>query len=78
MTSHAIQASHMSLYPTKDSLIEAIQYIEAQAPVEPHQLFPLLMLYHNTLLKVLAEEAAPSARPLPHNVVRLLQPASID
>lgn len=50
-----LQAAHMSLYPTKDSLVEAIQYIEAQGTLEPHQIFPLLMMYHNTLIKVLGE-----------------------
>jgi len=46
-----LQACHMSLYPTMDSLAEAVQYIEAQAPFEQADLFPLLMLYHNSLLK---------------------------
>lgn len=75
--SSGIQAAHMSLYPTKDSLIEAVQYIEAQAPVEPHELFPLIMMYHNTLLQELARAAEPR-QALPDNVVRLTQPASVD
>lgn len=51
----AIQASHMSLYPTKDSLVEAIEYIEAQAPYSAKDLFPLLMTYHNSLIKALCD-----------------------
>ena len=51
-----IRACTMSLYPTKDSLIEAVQYIESQIKMPASELFPLLMCYHNTLIKVLAEE----------------------
>lgn len=44
----------MTLYPTMDSLVEAVAYIEAQCPVDaPNKLFPLLMMYHNTLIKEL-------------------------
>jgi hypothetical protein len=47
---------HMSLYPTMDSMVEAVKFIESQIPVHtPNEVFTLLMIYHNTLLKVLAE-----------------------
>jgi hypothetical protein len=48
---YPLLACKMSLYPTHDSLLEAVQYIEAQAPMKPHEVFPLLMSYHNTLLQ---------------------------
>lgn len=46
-----LKACHMSLYPTHDSLHEAVAYIESQAPLEAHQVFPLLMQYHNSLIQ---------------------------
>lgn len=49
-----IKACHMSLYPTKDSLVEAVEYIEAQAPYSAQDFFPLLMIYHNTLIQELS------------------------
>lgn len=55
-TSHEHPA-HMSLYPTMESLVEAIRHIENQVPItSPNQLFPLLMMYHNTLLKELCHQ----------------------
>lgn len=60
--SRSIQACHMSLYPSKDSLVEAVQYIEAQAPLGQDDIFQLLMLYHNTLIKELDSQR-------PHNVI---------
>lgn len=60
----ALEASHMSLYPTKDSLVEAVEYIEAQAPIEPSQVFALLMTYHNTLLAELAKAGETNVIPL--------------
>lgn len=51
-----LQACHMSLYPTMDSLLEAVQYIESRAPVHPSEVFPLLMLYHNTLIQELGRD----------------------
>lgn len=48
---------HMSLYPTMDTMVDAITYIEAQVPVvERNDMFSLLMCYHNTLLKTLRED----------------------
>lgn len=72
MNTTDLQACHMSLYPTKDSLLEAVQYIEAQAPIQPHQVFPLLMMYQNTLLAELAKAAqdTPPRRPVPLHVVQ--------
>lgn len=52
---HEIKASHMSLYPTHDSLIDAVAYIEAHAPIDRHDVFPLLMQYHNTLIQEISE-----------------------
>lgn len=62
----SIQAAHMSLYPSHDSLIEAVQYIEAQAPIEPHEVFPLLMRYHNSLIAELAKSGESNVIPLRH------------
>ena len=45
---------HMSLYPTMDTVSEAIAFIEQQAPLTtPNEIFSSLMLYHNSLLKQL-------------------------
>lgn len=60
----AIRATHMSLYPTKDSLIEAVEFIESQAPLEAHEVFPLIMAYHNTLIAELAKSAPSNVVPL--------------
>ena len=47
---------HMSLYPTMDSVTEAISFIEQQAPLStPNEIFSALMLFHNTLLKQLRD-----------------------
>lgn len=49
-----VQPEHMSLYPTMDSICEAIAYIESQVPVtQPNQMFSLLMMFQNTLIKEL-------------------------
>lgn len=48
---------HMSLYPTMDSVVDAITYIESQVPVvTANRMFNLLMIYHNTLIKQLNEQ----------------------
>ncbi len=60
----ALEACHMSLYPTHDSLVEAIEYIEAQAPIEPTEVFALLMRYQNTLLAELAKAGETNVIPL--------------
>lgn len=47
----------MPLYPTYDSLSQAILAIESQAPLTtPNQVFVALMTYHNTLLAQLERE----------------------
>lgn len=51
-----IKACAMPMYPTKDSLTEAIQYIESQVDMPANELFPLLMVYHNSLIQALAED----------------------
>ena len=46
-----VRPEHMSLYPTMDSVTEAICFIEQQAPLStPNEIFSALMLYHNSLL----------------------------
>ena len=51
-----LKPMHMSLYPTMDSMVEVIKYIESQTPIQtPSEAFALLMTFNNTLLKVLAE-----------------------
>jgi len=52
-----VHPAHMSLYPTMDSTTEAIAYIESQIPINtPNEVFGLLMIYHNSLLKQIAQE----------------------
>ena len=52
----SVHLEHMSLYPTMDSVTEAISFIEQQAPLStPNEIFSALMVYHNTLLKQLGE-----------------------
>lgn len=58
----ALTACLMSLYPSHDSLIEAVEYIEAQAPIQPNEVFALLMRYHNTLIQEITREES-HARP---------------
>lgn len=51
-----VRLEHMSLYPTMDSVTEAIAFIEQQAPLStPNEIFSALMLYHNSLLKQLSD-----------------------
>lgn len=39
------------LFPHKDSLAEAVDYIQAQLPIDdPNKLYALLMMYQNTVL----------------------------
>lgn len=55
----SMRPEHMSLYPTMDSLTEAITHIEQQAPLTTaNQIFSALMLYHNTLLAQLQRDGA--------------------
>ena len=51
------QSNYMSLFPTMDTVLEAIRFIESQCPIQnPNDMFPLLMMYHNTLLKAFKED----------------------
>lgn len=51
-----VRPEHMSLYPTMDSVTEAISFIEQQAPLStPNEIFSALMVYHNSLLKQLSD-----------------------
>jgi hypothetical protein len=41
------------IYSNKDSLGEAVDYIQGQLPItDPNKLFALLMLYQNTVLHI--------------------------
>lgn len=47
-----VNAMKMSIYPSMNSVTEALSFIEAQVPVQSkNEMFSLLMMYHNTLLK---------------------------
>ncbi|GEK52384.1 hypothetical protein [Vreelandella venusta] len=73
---HDLHACHMSLYPTKDSLVTALSDIEQELGTEQtKRIFPLIMSYHNTLLMEVSKQVAndpigpPPAAALPINVV---------
>lgn len=52
-----ITPTPQTLYPAKDSLDEALAYIQAQLPpVHPNTVYALLMIYHNTLLQELQRQ----------------------
>ena len=52
-----IKAEHQSLYPTMNSLDEVVVAAQDAFPEEyKNTLFTVLMLYHNSLLKVLEHE----------------------
>ena len=45
-----------TLYPAKATLAEAVKYIQDQlSQVPPNEVYALVLVYHNTLLKVLQE-----------------------
>jgi hypothetical protein len=49
-----VNAMKMSIYPSMNSVTEAISFIESQVPVQSkNEMFSLLMMFHNTLLKEL-------------------------
>lgn len=53
-----IRAVPMGLFPTMGSLQEVVDYADAQLPVmSRNALCGLLMIYHNTLLKVLKDQS---------------------
>lgn len=58
-----LKACEMTLFPSMDSLVEVVEYIEAQAPIAPGQVLPLLMLYHNTLIKEIRQDAEAAPTP---------------
>ena len=46
-----------TLYPCKDSLEEAREYINSQLPITtPNEMHEALMTYHNTLLHVMFKD----------------------
>lgn len=54
-----LYACHMSLFPTKDSLVDVVMAIEEEVgPDQARRIFPLLMCYHNTLLMELSKQVA--------------------
>ena len=56
---HDLHACHMSLYPTKDSLVTALADIEEElGPDQAKRIFPLIMSYHNTLLMEVGKQVA--------------------
>jgi hypothetical protein len=56
MANQAVQPK--TLYPRKDTVEEAVQYISAQLPITSNnELTAALALYHNSLLHELQEEA---------------------
>ena len=68
-----INVSHMSIFPVKDSLSEALADIEnAVGEGMARRIFPLIMSYHNTLLKEISEYVMNDAEaPAKDNVVSL-------
>lgn len=69
---------NLTLYPTKADMLDAIRFIESQLPItNPNELFPLLMTYHNTLMKELGEmECTVKGNPL-EKTLKLHQPMSL-
>ena len=58
MAQPPLRAVAMGLFPTLDSLQSVVDLGLSQLPVmTPNALLGLLMSYHNTLLKVIADEA---------------------
>lgn len=55
-----IQPTPNPMFQTADSLTSAYQVILASTGVPHHELYPLIMLYHNTLLKEVNHGNLPS------------------
>jgi hypothetical protein len=52
-----LEPVEQSVYPKRDSLEDAIRYVQSQlVNTNPNQVFGLLMVYHNTLLSVLSKQ----------------------
>lgn len=50
-----LKAEYQALFPSCDTLDEVVAYAQSKLPLnqqDSHVLFTLLMLYHNTLLKL--------------------------
>lgn len=53
----ALRAEHMGLYPTLDSLDAVVDMAIAQVPlVNRNDMRAILMVYHNTMLRVMGKE----------------------
>lgn len=51
-----IRAVTMNLFPTMDSLQSAVDFAESKLPIkDKNEMFSVLMIYHNTLLKAANE-----------------------
>lgn len=49
-----IETKELTLFPTKDSLAEAVSLCQSKMPIQDSQtLYALLATYHNTLIKQL-------------------------
>lgn len=65
-SSTMLKTEPMILFGRKDSLEDAIEYIDAQLPItDSNKLHALLMMYHNTLLHV--QTVNRSHREYPHS-----------
>ena len=46
-----IQATPQPIFPRKNSINEAVEYIQGQLPItDPNKMFTLLMMFQNTVL----------------------------
>lgn len=55
-----LRAVHMSIFPTMGSLQEVVDFAESKVPIEyQNELYSLLMLYHNTLLREIGKPPKP-------------------
>lgn len=52
----ALRAVPMALYPTFDSLESVVTMATSQVPLTPNEMFTILMVYHNTILKIMGKE----------------------
>jgi hypothetical protein len=57
----ALRAVPMALYPTMDSLDSVVNFAVSQMPLTKNELFTMLMIYHNTMLKVMGVEEQPAS-----------------
>lgn len=52
----ALRAVPMALYPTFDSLDSVVSMATSQIPRTPNEMITILMVYHNTMLKIMEKE----------------------